>query len=355
VRKVGSCVLAFAVLPALAGAPPAFVRSFLHDRMGFSNHDLSEVADGRPVARLIHTDSAIDVSVFGAVRIAVPPDAFIDQLRDIQSYERRLGVLQAGKFHDPPDLSDLSSLTLDPSDVDALEHCQPGDCDVQLTTDAMTAFRNDARLPGDAARDRINADFRDMLLGVLTRYRDGGIGALGTYDDRRAPLSLLGEFKALDALHAVPAELTTLVQRVLDGPRAPLGDAEEFFYWNKGEFGMKPTTRVNRVVIFPVAAAGARPDGIRYAVATVQLYASHYFSATFELRTIVDDEAQPGKACYLLYTSRSRVNGLTGFVGSFIRPIAKSRARSGMERYLLNTRKAVEATYAASSRAAPPS
>ncbi len=164
----------------------------------------------------------------------------------------------------------------------------------------------------------------------------------------------LAEFAALDAQHAVPAELTTLVQRVLDGPRAPLGNSEEFYYWNKGEFGMKPTTRVNRVVIFPVAGQGERPDGIRYAVATVQLYASHYFSATFELRTIVDDDAQPGKAFYLLYTSRSRVNGLTGFVGSFIRPIAKSRARSGMERYLLNTRKAVEAAYAA-KQTVPPS
>ena len=84
------------------------------------------------------------------------------------------------------------------------------------------------------------------------------------------------------------------------------------------------------------------PEPLRYVMATKQLYANHYFSATLELRTIVDDPQAPGRGIYLLYTTKSRVSGLTGFIGTLIRSIVRSRARSGMEQFLTLTRKAVE-------------
>jgi hypothetical protein len=72
------------------------------------------------------------------------------------------------------------------------------------------------------------------------------------------------------------------------------------------------------------------------------VYSSHYFSATLELRTVVDDPARAGHGFYLLYTTKSRVTGLTGFMGTLIRGLVRSRARSGMERYLTITRRMVE-------------
>ena len=106
-------------------------------------------------------------------------------------------------------------------------------------------------------------------------------------------------------------------------------------------FGLKPTVRLNHVTVYSIAGPGAA-DGLRYVVATVQVYADHYFSATLELRSVVDDAAAPGKRFYLFYTTKSRVSGLTGFMAMLIRPLVKSRARSGMERYLDMTKKVVE-------------
>ena len=57
----------------------------------------------------------------------------------------------------------------------------------------------------------------------------------------------------------------------------------------------------------------------------------------------MDDPQAPGKRFYLLYTTKSRVSGLTGFMKAILRPLVRSRARSGMERYLETTKKALEA------------
>ena len=112
--------------------PDAYVRTWLRDAMGFSAGDVRDVIEGRAVARQLKLAGPEEVSIFGAVRIAVAPGAFIDQLRDIAAFERRLGVLQVGKFHEPPRLEDLDELTIDRDDLLAIESCRPADCEVQL-------------------------------------------------------------------------------------------------------------------------------------------------------------------------------------------------------------------------------
>jgi hypothetical protein len=75
---------------------------------------------------------------------------------------------------------------------------------------------------------------------------------------------------------------------------------------------MKPTTRLNQVMIYPFAASPAgSTGGVKFVVATKQLFSNHYFSATLELRTIVDDAERTGQGFYLFYTTKSRVSGLT--------------------------------------------
>jgi hypothetical protein len=133
-------------------------------------------------------------------------------------------------------------------------------------------------------------------------------------------------------------------------PQAALPGAEDLFYWNMGDFGMKPTTRLNHVVIYPVPAATAAATGVRYVIATRQIYANHYFSATLELRTLVEDDVGSTPGFFLLYATRSHVPGLSGLRGALLRPIVRSRARSGMERYLQKTRTVIEAGERAGGR-----
>jgi hypothetical protein len=327
---------------APAGTPDGFVQTFLTDRMGFSAGDLADVAEGRAVAKTMHSEDGQDVSIFGAVRIAAPVETFVAMLRNIVSYEQQLKIKEVGKFHEPPRLDDLAGVTLDAEDVAELQRCRPGRCEVQVPAWALERFHTEIDWRARDATARANDVFRQALFEILGRYRQGGTGALTPYVDRDPPLSLTDEFSRLGAPWGMPVELPELVRYLSNFPRAPLPGSEEFYYWNKGEFGMKPTTRLNQLTIYPVPGAGSRADGVRYVIATKQVYSNHYFSATLELRTVVDDTARPGRGFYLLYTTRSRVSGLSGFIGTLIRGIVRGRARSGMERYLAGTKRVVE-------------
>jgi hypothetical protein len=327
----------------LPQASNAYVQTWLHDEMGFSNSDIRLVNEGHAVARQLTLAGPEEVSIFGAVRIAAPAHAFVDQLRDIQAFERRLGVMQVGKFHDPPLLEDLDGLSLDREDLQALASCRMADCGLQLPAAMMRRLKTEVPWSAPDAFAQANRLFRQMMFDRCLQYRAGGLAALEPYDDGPAPLSAAEEFRRLQVSKDLMPALPLLDAYVTSFPAPMPPGLEDFYYWNMGEFGMKPTTRVNHVSVYAVAPAGARPDGILFAIATTQIYSTHYFSATFELRTVVDDASKPGQGFYLFYASRSRVNGLTSFVGTLIRPIVRGRARSGMERYLTNTKTAVEA------------
>jgi hypothetical protein len=327
--------------PQLAPAPPDLPHRFLRDTMGFSAGDVESVEAGRAIARQMKTREGVDINIFGAVRINGSPDAFLRQLRDIDSLERKLGIQQVGKFHEPPLLADLDGLTLDQGDVDALAHCQPGDCGLQVSAKALARLRTEVHWQAPGVKTQVDGLFRQLMFDELQAYRSGGSGTLGAYADREGALSRANEFRLLSAKGDMPAELPELMHYIRSYPHGWLPGAIDFFYWNKGDFGLKPTVRLNHVTIYPIAGPGM-PDLLRYIVATTQVYADHYFSATLELRSVVDDAAAPGKRFYLFYTTKSRVSGLTGFMAMLIRPLVKSRARAGMERYLDVTKRVVE-------------
>ena len=275
---------------AIGGAEPRVaptretLRRYLTDQIGCSDRDWRDVLAGRAVAKNLETPEAVDVSIFGAVRVRGRARDLAEQIREIDVFERQLNILGVGKFNDPPRLSDLDALELLESDVHDLRNCRPGDCELQLSEQAMAWF--DARVDWDSADAPAQATriYREMIFDALRTYRVGGVDALGNYADRipAAPLSeeVHGLANPLDTPTPIPVpELTRFLREY---PRLSLPGADDFFYWNMGEFGMKPTTRLNQVVIQPFPTGVASLPGLRYVIATRQIYANHYFSATLE-------------------------------------------------------------------------
>ena len=285
---------------------------------------------------------AVEVNIFGAVRIDAPADAFVQQLRNIDAFERKLGIIQVGKLGDRPDAGDFSGLTLEPADIADLQECRPMSCDVQLPASVITRFRAELGPRTPNAADTANRLFRSFLAERLQLYRSGGLELLGAYQDQSKPVWPAAEFRVLASPGDLPADLPELTHYLRAYPHATLPGSTDVFYWNKGAFGLKPTLRLNHMVIYPQPAGAAHR--VRFVVATSQIYADHYFSSTLELRALVDDPAQPGQRFYLFYTTKSRVSGLTGVIGTLIRPRVRSRARAGMERYLAVTKRVMETT-----------
>ena len=332
---------------AIGGAEPRVaptretLRRYLTDQIGCSDRDWRDVLAGRAVAKNLETPEAVDVSIFGAVRVRGRARDLAEQIREIDVFERQLNILGVGKFNDPPRLSDLDALELLESDVHDLRNCRPGDCELQLSEQAMAWF--DARVDWDSADAPAQATriYREMIFDALRTYRVGGVDALGNYADRNPAPSISDEAHGLANPLDTPMPVPELTRFLRKYPRLSLPGADDFFYWNMGEFGMKPTTRLNQVVIQPFPIGVASLPGLRYVIATRQIYANHYFSATLELRTLVDDDGADD-GFFLLYATRSRVTGLSGFFKGLLRAIVKRRARSGMERYLTNTQAVIE-------------
>jgi hypothetical protein len=169
-------------------------------------------------------------------------DRFIGRFRDIERFESGPGIPQIGRFSVVPQRQDLASLTLPAEDVEALQRCRPGDCNMKLSAAAMSRFRNQVNWSSpDTARDA-NEVAREMILELVRAYQANGNDALGHYDDGDASLAVAEEFRALlpngDLL---PAPVPALIAYLKDHPRGRPPGAEDFFYWSVVDFGLKPT------------------------------------------------------------------------------------------------------------------
>lgn len=76
-----------------------------------------------------------------------------------------------------------------------------------------------------------------------------------------------------------PQYLPELNRYLLEFPHFKPAGTEDFFYWEKVNFGMKPTIRINHGLVYQSLDAGQRT----YVLAIKQLYATHYFQTAIDL------------------------------------------------------------------------
>ena len=285
--------------------------------------------------------------VFGAVHITGSPDSYLKSARDIKRLAAAKGYLGIGELPATSiNPADFSGLALDPDDIRSLKDCQEGDCDVQLPSASIEAFRKSVSWDRADAADQVNRLAREMLSSLVRAYRKGGNAALGEYRDTENPTRISEQFeKMVGRAAALPDVMPELKQYLLRYPDADLPGADSFMYWEKVEFGMKPTIRVNHAVIYNAKAEG-RDISV---VAIKQLYASHYFHTALDLTVCVADPSAPG-GFYLLTLKGSEQEGLTGVKGSILRQVAVGKIRGSLESALAAIKRTVEQSAPAAER-----
>jgi hypothetical protein len=111
------------------------------------------------------------------------------------------------------------------------------------------------------------------------------------------------------------------------------------FYWEKVNFGLKPTLRIVQGIVY----RGPRPNDPAYAIAEKQLFASHYFETALDLTVCVWNQENPERPDFYLITLKgSQQAGLTGLKGGIVRKVAVDRTRSSLERALEATKQKLE-------------
>ena len=156
--------------------------------------------------------------------------------------------------------------------------------------------------------------------------------ALGTYRDKQHPTAISEAFQSLvSRSKALPVYLPEHDRYLLDYPNANSGSIESQFFWEKVNFGRKPTLRIIQAIVF----RGANPADPAYAITVKQLYASRYFETALDLTVCVRDEMQPERHGFYLVTLKgSQQAGLTGLKGGIVRKVAVDKARSSLQRAL---------------------
>jgi len=306
--------------------------TFFRDYIGLNKDQITDIRNGKPIAKVIESRTPDEVFVFGSVYVQSTPEKYLALASDIDELRKLPNYLAIRKFSDPPQLSDLEGFTLEPDDIKQLKDCEPGRCEVQLPTEAMDEFNQSINWSAPDAASQVNQLGQKMALEALQGYIHGGDTALGAYRDKKHPAVIAATFQSLlSRSKALPEYLPELDRYLLDYPQAPSENIKSEFYWEKVNFGLKPTLRIVQLIVY----RGQRSDEPAYAIAEKQLYASHYFETALDLSICVGDQNDPERhGFYLITLKGSQQAGLTGLKGSIVRKVAVDRTRSSLERAL---------------------
>jgi hypothetical protein len=306
--------------------------NFFRQYIGLNDEQISEIQHGKAIAKILDSPTVDQVFVFGSVYIQATPESYLKLAADLDRLRKLPSYLAIREFSDPPVLSDLDGFTLEAEDIKQLKDCRPGKCEVQLPADVMEEFQKSVDWSSPNAAEMANHTAQQIALRALQEYMRGGNDALGTYRDKKHPTEVAETFRALlNRSKALPAYLPELDRYLLDYPKAKVENVESQFYWEKVNFGLKPTLRMVQAIVY----RGSGPAEPAYAVAIKQLYSSHYFETALDLTVCVKDQGTPHRdGFYLITLKGSQQAGLTGLTGSIVRKVAVDKTRSSMEKVL---------------------
>jgi hypothetical protein len=310
---------------------------FFREYVGLNDDQIAAIRNGKAIAKIVESRTPDEVFVFGAVYVESTPDKYLEFASNIDSLRKLPNYLALKKFSSPPQLSDLEGFSLEAEDIKDLKNCEPGHCDVQLPAEAMDSFNGSIDWTAPDVAVRVNQLARTMALDALLKYLQGGNAALGTYRDKKHPAVVAATFESLlSRSKALPVYLPQLDRYLLDYPHANADDIQTEFFWEKVNFGLKPTLRIVQAIVYRDTNSEQQTS----ALAVKQLYASHYFETALDLTVCVKDPERPG--IYLITMKGSQQAGLTGFKGGIVRKVAVDKTRSSLEKALAAIKQMLE-------------
>jgi len=317
-------IAVLALVAAVADVDPV-VRGVLIRYLKFSASELSDLQRDRTVKHNLDARSPGEFGVAGATRVHASKARFLVTARDIVRFKSDPGVLEIGRFSDPPVLQDLAALTVDKEDFDAAS-CRLHDCGIRLPAAMILRVQREIDVNAPNAQQQTAAWFKQMLLADVTAYVTGGPGRFEQYDDGSSPIRPLEEFAAvLDNMPAIGALVPGLPDHLARFPRDRL-DAEDFLYWSKEKFGVAPFISVTHVTL-------VCPSAWTCVMTTKDVYSSRYIDASLAL-AIASDASGTADIFDLVYANRSRVNALKGGLSGLRRSIVERRARAALDESL---------------------
>ena len=265
--------------------------SFFRPDVTTTESDRRQLDRGEPIAHPLAAHDR-EVAVWAAVPVAIGPDRLVAWIEQIAKLKKSEYVPAIHRFSTPPAIADLAELALDPDDLDAIASCPPGDCDLKLTPDEITALRNE---PVSARQGA----FRSIVLARVTRYLAGG----GSADGSR---------RVLQHSPFLVAGAPDLVTQLVEPPRIA-SDSHAFVYWSKERIANRSIVIVTDVRV----VRSDEPSRPLVLVVGKEIFWTRYLSAGLGVTALVRGSTPASN--YLVYVNRSEVDAVHGWLGGIIR------------------------------------
>ena len=295
--------------------------AFFHPQVAVSLDERARLERGEAVAKALPPADR-ELAVFSAARAEFTGDRLVAWVRRIDALKKGKYAPAVGRFSQPPQISDLASLELEPADLDELRRCRPGSCGLKLSELEIRTLGSIASAGRDDWRATLQQAFRETMLARAHAYLNEGLAGAPPYRDRSEPVLLEAEFQQILTNSAfLSTQIPTLTDFLARYPTVPAADLESFLYWSKETLGRRPIVSITHVTIAR-HHAGPLPDAV---VAARQVFATHYSTGSLSLTAIVG--GRDGAPRYLVYLNRSRLDVLGGLFGGLARRIIERRFR----------------------------
>jgi hypothetical protein len=315
--------------PTMAQQASPRLDQYLRRTIGLDSGQIAAAQHGQAVVKLLKSENARDIAIFGMIAIRVPREAYLPRVLDaarlIGTRASRFGIVD-----DPASTLDVANVTVDRSEYRELRRCQRGSCNFKLPASAMETFAREVDWTASDAKVQVEARVRSALLQLIAAYRARGDGAMVTYDD-------VGGVHSSDVFASLLAQSPELYDyapelhhHLTAYPSNGAPHARDVLYWSEDRMEhLRPTLTLNHLVAYT-------PTSGATIIARKQIYASHYLEGAFELLAVVDAPASDnGAGVYLLTVRRYRFDNLPGGllnVRGRVRDAFLNQTRSDLER-----------------------
>ena len=307
----------------------------------FTQSELLSLSNGAAVTKILPTDNQKEVAVCGVVPLHASSEMFLDSFRQNLVRRSNGAILEIGEFSQNPSVEDLDGLTIEDRDIDDLRACMVGDCKLKLSAAMISRLRKEVDWGADY-KTQFSQLFKQMLVEYIRDYVARGDSALITYSDKPQPIAIAETYRELlkassyeRLFHGFASDSSHL--RLIESP----------IVWSKIKFGLKPVITINQISIYKTV----QDSPSQVLIVSKQIYANHYFESSLALTAYMSDAGTAADS-YLFYENRSRLDGLEGPFGKFMRGVVKDRALASLSAILNESKTSLNARTATTTESA---
>jgi hypothetical protein len=274
-----------------------------------------------------------EVAVFSAIALKATGEDLMKGVRQIAELKRSSFVLAIRRFSDPPRIQDLEELSLGDADLNSIQRCRSGSCDINLGSSEIERVQRAMAAPSGRSKAAAVQDlFRIFVFERVEAYLARGHEGISGY-----PINLQQSFSAILRGSPLTERMPEFAGYLENYPGRKTPEVESFLYWSKESFGNKPVVSVTHVGIMP----GKGRDGLpAMLVAGKQVFATHYMNASLNLTAVLTGPA--GSHNYLALLTRTEVDLLGGYFGWLKRTLIERRLKDETQKIILGLRQRLE-------------